>query len=92
LASCAEANHVKFIHAHHTPKKAMRKPTTPLLMLPPTSSWCSDDADWATATTKQRSTNSSSGVDARCSSSGSRTTGPTLIVGKAGMGRPECRK
>ena len=42
LASCAEANHVKFIHAHQIPKNAIRKPTMPWRMCPSTSSWWSD--------------------------------------------------
>ena len=33
---------MKFIHAHHTPKKPIRKPTTPSATWPSTSSWCSD--------------------------------------------------
>ena len=70
---------MKFIHAHHTPKKPIRKPTTPSAMWPSTSSWCSDADAWATATTKHRSKNSSSGVDVRNASSGLRTTAPTLI-------------
>ena len=84
-ASWADANHVKFIHAHQMPKNAMKKPTTPSPRWPATSSWCRAPAPWATAMTNDRSTKSSSGVDERCSSPGSRTTGPTLMVGRDGI-------
>ena len=72
--SWAEANQVKFIQPHHTAKKIVANPTTPWATSPAASWWCRADAARPTATTKVRSKNSSRGVEARCSSSRSRTT------------------
>jgi hypothetical protein len=63
---------VKFIHAHQMAKNTMGYPSIASAPCPSTSWWCSVFAAWATATTKVRSKNSSSGVEARCTSSGSR--------------------
>ena len=73
-ASCAELNHVKFIHAHHTAKNTAVKPTIPWAMWPASSSWCRATEARLTATTNVRSNSSSSGEAARASSAGSRST------------------
>ena len=83
---------MKFIHAHQTPKKPIRKPITPSAMCPSTSSWCSPAAAPATATTMQRSKNSSSGVEVRFGSSRSRTTGPTLNEVRSAIGQGPARR
>ena len=66
--SYAEANQVKLIQAHQMAKNTMRYARTPWPAWSSATSWCSSAAACATATTKQRSKNSSSGVDARCRS------------------------
>jgi hypothetical protein len=65
---------VKFIQAHQIAKNTIRKLGTACSMWSSATSWCSWAAACATATTKHRSKKSSSGVDARCGSSGWRAT------------------
>src|SRR5215218_5803783 len=73
--SKAVAYHVKIIHDHHTGTKRPRKRRAP----PRFGSSCNPRANAATATTKQRSKKSSSGVDVRsserCSGVRLRSTG-----------------
>ena len=59
---------MKPIHAHQMAKNTMRYATTPSPAWFSATSWCSSAAACATATTKQRSKNSSSGVAVRCGS------------------------
>src|SRR5215210_1117607 len=68
--SKAVAYQVKPIHAHQKGTKKAAKRTAP----PNVGSWCRPLASAATATTKQRSKNSSSQVEVRFSSVGSRST------------------
>ncbi len=64
--SYAEANHEKFIHAHQIPKNTrMYFPTGAPTEPPSAKAWWRLFAACATATTKTRSKNSSSGVDDR---------------------------
>src|SRR6266508_4718212 len=70
--SYAEANQVKFIQAHQMPKNISRYHGSARSMSPVERAWCRRAAASETATTKHRSKNSSSGVEARCSSSARR--------------------
>ena len=63
---------MKFIHAHQIPKNTSGKPRMASVAWPSSSPWWSPSAAWATATTKVRSKNSSSGVADRCDCAGSR--------------------
>src|ERR671917_401631 len=89
--SYADANQVKFIHAHQMAKNTRGNATSASAAPPPTSKWCIVLDAWATATTKVRSKNSSSGVEARCCSSGSRdvivVSRRTAITAESGTAR-----
>ena len=74
---------MKFTQAHHTPKKTIEYMSTPAPKCPSDSAWCNPLAACATATTITRSKKSSSGVEARCSSSGER--------GPSGATQGRCR-
>ncbi|SHU91549.1 Uncharacterised protein [Mycobacteroides abscessus subsp. abscessus] len=72
--SKALANQVKFIQAHQMAKNPIAYPMSPWVKWPSAQKWCRLPDARDTATTKTRSNSSSSGVDARCGSAGSRDT------------------
>ena len=82
--SYAEANQVKFIHAHQIAKNTIRYGPTPrerVAVLGDVSASCA--ATWAIATTNVRSNSSSSGLETRCASSVVR---PDMRTRKPGSG------
>ncbi|MEZ5144631.1 MAG: hypothetical protein R2726_19270 [Acidimicrobiales bacterium] len=84
--SYADANHVKFIHAHQMAKNTRRKRQI-TARWPSPIPWCRPAAAWPTAMTKTRSKNSSSGVEARCGSPASRAAMRTeIFICRCSMG------